>query len=236
MAFEAARLSLEHMTPVMLLSDGYIANGSGPWLIPDLERDYPKIKTRFVNPQDFKDKDFLPYLRDEQTLVRSWAIPGMEHLAHRVGGLEKEINTGHVSYDPTNHEMMVHIRRDKVDRVQNDIPLQHIEGHEKGDLLIVSWGGTYGATHQAVQNLSQQGKKVSLMHLRYINPMPKNVEALLSNYKKILVCELNDGQMKNLLNSKFNCDAIGYNKIQGKPFQIRELEQVIEKTLQDIER
>lgn len=234
MAFEAARLALEHMTPVILLSDGYIANGSAPWKLPDLDKDYPHIQTRFANPDDYTDKTYYPYQRDEN-LVRSWAIPGMENLAHRVGGLEKEENTGNVSYDPENHENMIHTRRQKVANVAKNIPQQTLKGEDSGDLLIVSWGGTFGATAQAVKNAQAQGKSVSLMHLRYINPMPENTQKILSSFKRILVCELNDGQMKNLLNSTFNCNALGYNKMQGKPFQIRELEQVIDKHLEEIQ-
>jgi 2-oxoglutarate/2-oxoacid ferredoxin oxidoreductase subunit alpha len=232
MAFEAARLTLEHMTPVMLLSDGYIANGSTPWKIPDLARDFPQIKTKLVNPSDYTNKAFLAYERDEK-LTRPWAIPGMEGLAHRIGGLEKEQNTGNVSYDPENHEVMVHTRRQKVEKVADFIPMQEVEGATSGDLLVVSWGGTYGATHQAVKQLHSEGKSVGLMHLRYINPMPKNVTKILQGFKQVLVCELNDGQMKNLLNARFGINAKGYNKIQGKPFQIRELTQFIQKTLEE---
>lgn len=234
MAFEASRLALEHMTPVMLLSDGYIANGSAPWKIPDIEKEYPQIKTRFAKAEDFNEKAYLPYERDAKDLVRSWAIPGMENLAHRVGGLEKEENTGNVSYDPNNHENMIRIRREKVEKVADNIPNQEVEGNDSGDLLVVSWGGTYGATYQAVKHMREDGKSVSLMHLRYINPMPKNVESILKNFKQILVCELNDGQMTNLLNSRFGCETKSYTKMQGKPFQIRELEQVINKTLEEL--
>ena len=234
MAFEASRLALEHMTPVMLLSDGYIANGSAPWKLPEVDNEFPKIKTRFANPNDYKEEVYLPYKRDAETLVRSWAIPGMENLAHRVGGLEKEQDTGNVSYDPENHENMIRIRREKVEKVANNIPQQNVEGKDSGDLLVVSWGGTYGATHQAVKYAQEAGKSVSLMHLKYINPMPKNVETILNGFKRVLVCELNDGQMKNLLNQKFNCEATCYTKMQGKPFQIRELEQVIDKTLEEL--
>lgn len=233
MAFEASRLALEHMTPVMLLSDGYIANGSAPWKLPDLDKEFPKIQTRFADPKQFEEQTYFPYKRDEN-LVRSWAIPGMENLAHRIGGLEKEENTGNVSYDPENHENMIHVRREKVAKVADNIPLQSIRGEESGDLLVVSWGGTYGATSQAVQNAQNAGKKVSLMHIKYINPMPKNTKDILTRFKRIVVCELNDGQMKNLLNATYNCGAIGYNKIQGKPFQIRELEQVIDKYLEEL--
>ena len=235
MAFEAARLSLEHMTPAVLLSDGYIANGSEPWKIPDIEN-FPKIRTKFVDPKEYEDKkQYLPYLRDEN-LVRTWAIPGMENLMHRVGGLEKEENTGNVSYDPENHENMIAIRKRKVELVANNIPEQVVYGDTKADLLIVSWGGTYGATYQAVTQMIEKGASVSLMHIRYISPMPKNVESILKGYKKIVVCELNGGQMKDLLNKNFNCSATGYNKMQGKPFMIRELVGMMDSTLEAIKK
>jgi len=235
MAFEAARLSLEHMTPAVLLSDGYIANGSEPWKIPDIEN-FPKIKTKFVDPKEYEDKkQYLPYLRDEN-LVRTWAIPGMENLMHRVGGLEKEENTGNVSYDPENHENMIAIRKRKVELVANNIPEQVVYGEAKADLLIVSWGGTYGATYQAVTQMIEKGASVSLMHIRYISPMPKNVESIIKGYKKIVVCELNGGQMKDLLNKNFNCSATGYNKMQGKPFMIRELVGMMDSTLEAIKK
>jgi len=234
MAFEAARLTLEHMTPVVLLTDGYIANGSAPWKIPDVDS-YPKIKTRFVDEKKYQNGEtYLPYQRDEKTLVRTWAVPGMENLMHRVGGLEKEENTGNVSYDAENHEKMIHIRSEKVKLVANNIPLQTLEGDDAGDLLLVSWGGTYGATHQAIQNLREQGKSVTLMHLKYINPMPKNVVDILKNFKKIVVAELNGGQLKNLLNINYSCMAESYTKMQGKPFMIRELEGMLNKNLEDL--
>ena len=234
MAYEASRLALEHMTPVMLLTDGFIANGSEPWKIPNLDSDYKKIKTQLVNPKDYEDKTYLPYLRKSETLVRSWAIPGMENLMHRVGGLEKEEDTGNVSYDPMNHQRMVDIRQKKVELVANNIPLQEVEGDKSGDVLIVSWGGTYGATHQAVSELRSEGKNVSLMHLNYINPMPKNISKILDSFKKIIVCELNKGQMRDLLSSKFDHHFDSYTKVQGKPFQIRELKGMVDFKLEEM--
>jgi 2-oxoglutarate ferredoxin oxidoreductase subunit alpha len=236
MAFEAARLTLEHMTPVVLLTDGYIANGSAPWKIPDVDS-YPIIKTRFVDEKNFQNGEvYLPYERDEKSLVRTWAVPGMENLMHRVGGLEKEENTGNVSYDAENHEKMIHIRSEKVKLVANNIPLQTLEGDDAGDVLLVSWGGTYGATHQAVTNLRAQGKSVTLMHLKYINPMPKNIESILKGFQKIIVAELNGGQLKNLLNTNYSCMAESYTKMQGKPFMIRELEGMLLKNLEDLSK
>ena len=234
MAFEAARLTLEHMTPVMLLTDGFIANGSEPWKIPDVREEFATIKTKLVTADDYKDKEFFPYDRDPETLVRNWAIPGTPELMHRVGGLEKEDRTGNVSYDPANHELMVHTRQAKVDKIADHIPAQEVLGDTQGDLLVVSWGGTYGATYQAVNQVRANGAKVSLMHMRYLNPMPRNVSDILSGFKKIVVAELNNGQLKGLLNARFNCNAKGYNKVQGKPFMIRELTQMIEKELEDL--
>jgi 2-oxoglutarate ferredoxin oxidoreductase subunit alpha len=231
MAYEAAKLSMEHMTPCVLLSDGYIANGSEPWKIPDIDK-FPKIKPPRVKAQDYKEEKYLAYKRDER-LVRTWAIPGQEHTTHRIGGLEKQVDTGNVSYDPANHQEMINLRANKVAKIADYIPEQKLFGADKGDVLIVSWGGTYGATYQAVNKLKEQGKQVSLMHMKYINPMPKNVETILKNFKKIVVCELNMGQLKNILNAKFNCGALGYNKVQGQPFKIRELVQMIEKELEN---
>lgn len=229
-AFEAARISVEHMTPVMCLSDGFIANGSEPWKIPDVAKDYPQINTQFVTSKD--EEDFQPYKRDAQTLVRKWATPGMKGFEHRVGGLEKAENTGHVSYDPQNHENMIHIRAQKVERVQDSIPQQEVEGNLSGDILVISWGGTYGATSSAVKEMQDKGHSISLMHIRYINPMPKNVAQIIKGFKQVIVAELNAGQMRNLINTKFSCEAKGYNKIQGKPFMIRELVQMLERELE----
>ena len=231
MAYEASRLALEHMTPVLLLTDGYIANGAEPWKIPDVAKEYGKIKTHLVDGKKPLEEPYLAYKRDEG-LVRPWAVPGMPGYEHRIGGLEKAQNTGNVSYDPKNHEEMIHIREDKVAKVAENIPLQTLEGDDKGDLLVVSWGGTYGATHMAVNKAREQGKKVSLMHLRYLNPMPRNVPEILGNFKRILVPELNLGQLKSVLNARFQCNAVGYNKVQGLPFKISELVEVINRTLE----
>ena len=230
MAFEAARLSIEHMTPVMLLTDGYIANGTEPWKLPDLAK-YEKIKTKLVDGKKGEDEKYLPYKRDDQ-LVRTWAIPGTPGYEHRIGGLEKAEDTGNVSYDPNNHEKMVHIRQEKINRVANDIPDQEVVGDKTGDLLVISWGGTFGATYSAVNEVRKSGKKVSLAHIRYINPMPKNLGEIIKGFKKVLVCELNLGQMKDVINARYNCNASGYNKVQGLPFKISELVSVINKELE----
>lgn len=229
MAFEAARLSLEHMTPVVLLSDGYIANGSEPWKIPNLDKEFPKIKTKLVDVSK-KPEKYLAYHRDEK-LVRPWAIPGMAGFEHRLGGLEKQENTGNVSYDPVNHQNMVNIRAQKVANISDGLSPQEIFGDETGDILVVSWGGTYGATFTAVKALREKGKKISLMHMKYLNPMPKNVASIFKGFKRIVVCELNKGQLKDLLNARFHCHAEGYNKVQGQPFKVRELVQMLEMKL-----
>lgn len=231
MAYEACRLSLQHMTPVMLLTDGYIANGTEPWLIPDVDANYSEIKHQMVDPDKVSKEDFNWIERDPETLVRKWAVPGMKGLEHRIGGLEKDYVTGDVSYDPENHEKMCNIRREKIAKVANNIPLQEIEGDTSGDVLVVSWGGTYGATQMATRELQKQGKKVSLIHLRYINPMPKNVGEILKNFKKIFVPELNQGQMLNVLKINYGVDPIGYHKLQGLPFKISELVEAINNEL-----
>lgn len=230
MAYEASRLALEHMTPVMFLSDGYIANGAEPWKLPDLAN-YAKITPRLVIGEKPEGEDYLPYKRDEATLARTWAIPGMKGYEHRLGGLEKQDLTGNVSYDPENHEKMCHIRQEKIDKVANFIPEQEIEGENSGDLLVISWGGTYGATHSAVHQLQQQGKKISLVHLRYLNPFPKNLGSIIKNFKKVIIPELNLGQMRDIINAKFECGAVGYNKLQGLPFKISELMEEFNKQL-----
>ncbi len=227
MAFEASRLALEHMTPVVLLTDGYIANGSEPWKIPDLSKQFTSIKPRLVDRLGVDPEGYQAYERDPETLARTWAVPGMPGYEHRIGGLEKAMGTGNVSYDPVNHEEMCHIRKEKVNRAANNIPPQELEGDASGDVLVISWGGTYGATHAAVKKCQKEGIKVSLMHLKYINPMPKNVGDIIKNFKKVLVPELNLGQMLTIINSTFHCKAIGYNKVQGLPFKISELAEAI---------
>jgi len=219
-AYEAARLSLEHMTPVILLSDGYLANGSELWQIPAM-KDLPDI-----NPPLVKDNDpeYLPYRRDPDKLSRFWAIPGQEGLRHRVGGLEKANITGEVSHDAFNHQLMIELRQKKVDLVVNDIPEQRIYGEKEADLLVIGWGGTYGALFSAVQGLRNEGYSISLAHFTYINPLPGNTEEILKSAKKRIVCELNMGQFAIYLRSKYpNYNYLQYNKVQGLPFMISEL-------------
>jgi len=232
MAYEASRLALEHMTPVMLLTDGFIANGSEPWKLPDLDKNYQKINTKLVDTST-NGENFLPYNRDEN-LARNWAIPGMKGFEHRLGGLEKQDGSGNVSYDPENHEKMCHIRQDKVNNIAKCIPAQEIEGEQSGDLLVVSWGGTYGATHMAVKQLRKDGHKVALMHIDYISPMPENVGSILSSFKKVLVAELNLGQMHKIINGQYNIGASSYTKVQGLPFKISELVTACKRELETI--
>ena len=221
-AFEACRIALEHMTPVLFLTDGYLANGSEPWPIPQVE-DLPKISSRVM--KTFSGK-FLPYERDEKTLVRSWVLPGTPGLEHRIGGLEKQDQTGHVNYDPQNHELMTGIRAEKVARIANRLPEQKVEGPQDADLLVVGWGGTYGSLTTAVSQLNKEGKRVAHMHLNYINPLPKNVGEILKSYKKIIVCELNTGQLYKYLRSHFDLPCMTkYNKVQGLPFMVKELKE-----------
>ncbi len=219
-AYMAAKLSMEHMTPVILLTDGYLGFGSALFRIPKMA-DMPPIKPPIA---EANDPEFKPYLRNPETLVRQWAIPGTEGLRHRVGGLEKENITGTVSTDPMNHQLMVNLRAEKVEKVAGFIPEQEIDGTPEGELLVVSWGGTYGAVHSAVAQMQKEGKSVSHAHFHYIMPLPKNTEQVLKGFKKIVVCELNNGQFVNYLRMKFPMSNIyQFNKVQGLPFMINEL-------------
>lgn len=223
MAYEASRLALEYMTPVILLTDGYIANGSEPWKIPDMESEYAKIEHKMVDP-DMIDKENWHWIeRDPETLVRSWVVPGMRGLEHRIGGLEKDYETGNVSYDPDNHQKMSEVRKEKIEKVADSIPQQEIEGETEGDLLVISWGGTYGSVEMAVRALQQENQKISLIHLKYLNPMPKNIGEFIGNFKRIIVPELNMGQMVHVINARFGCEARSYTKVAGLPFKIAEL-------------
>jgi 2-oxoglutarate ferredoxin oxidoreductase subunit alpha len=232
MTFEAVRLAIRFMTPVFLLSDGYLANGAEPWLIPRLE-DLPKIVVKHPtepNSPGNGQPHFLPYKRDER-LVRQWAIPGTPGLEHRIGGLEKEDVTGNVSYDPANHEHMTHTRAQKIANIADDIPLLEVNGPEQGDLLVIGWGGTYGSILSAVERAQRKGSKVASAHLRYLSPMPKNTGEVLKRYKKVLVPELNCGQLRLLLRAEWLIDAVGLNKVQGRPFLVSEIEEKIAQLL-----
>ncbi len=224
--FEAARIALNTMSPVIFLSDGYIANGAEPWKYP-AEEDLPELHPTFRTEKE----GFFPYLRDEKTLSRPWAIPGTPGLEHRIGGLEKQHITGNVNYEAGNHEYMCKLRQEKIDRIADDIPLAEIEGDESGDVLVVGWGGTYGAIKTAVMNKRREGKSVSHLHLRYLNPMQKNVGEILYRFKHILVPELNLGQLSKVLRFRYLIPTISYNKIQGQPFKASELEKKIDEVL-----
>jgi 2-oxoglutarate ferredoxin oxidoreductase subunit alpha len=219
-AQEAWRIAVRFMTPVMLLSDGYIANGSEPWRIPDVDT-LPRISIDHPGPRT-NGEPFLPYQRNER-LARPWALPGTPGLMHRVGGLEKQDVTGNVSYDPENHAHMVETRARKVSKVADDIPLQEVSGPEKGELLVVSWGGTYGACTTAIRQCQAAGISVAHAHLRYLQPFPKNLGELLGRYDRVLVPELNCGQLRMVLQARFVRNILGYNKVQGKPFSVSEL-------------
>jgi len=222
LAFEACKIALEHMIPVFFLSDGYIANGAEPWKFPNTAS-LPDIQVHFAAAREAGDEPFMPYLRDEK-LSRPWAVPGTKGLEHRIGGLEKQNITGNISYDAANHELMTQIRQEKVDKVADFISDQTIDtGEESGDLLILGWGGTYGALKTATSILIEEGYKVSHAHVRYINPFPKNLGDLLKRFKKVVVPELNNGQLVKILRDKYFVDAIPYNKIQGQPFMSNEV-------------
>lgn len=228
--FEACRIAVEHMTPVFFLSDGYLANGSEPWKFP-ATKDLPTIKAVFAEPRKEEDPKFMPYKRDEK-LVRKWAIPGTKGLEHRVGGIEKEDITGNISYDPDNHEHMVKTRAQKVENIADTIPLQKIDnGKEKGKLLIVGWGSTYGSIKAAVREAIEEGYDVSHAHIKYLNPFPKNLGEILYNFDKIIVPEMNNGQLVKVLRDKYMVPAIPFNKIKGMPFSAAEIKDKIVETL-----
>lgn len=229
--FQAARIALEHMVPVILLSDGYLANGSELWKIPRME-ELPSITPRLVKDND---PNYLPYRRDPATLARSWALPGQEGLRHRVGGLEKEDGSGAVSHDPLNHEKMVRIRREKVLRVANYVPELTVDGEPEGELLVVGWGGTYGHLISAVKDLQSDNKKISLAHFNYIYPLPRNTGQVFARFKKIIVCELNLGQFAfYLMGTLPQFEYMQFNKVQGLPFMIAELKEKFNQILKDL--
>jgi 2-oxoglutarate/2-oxoacid ferredoxin oxidoreductase subunit alpha len=228
-AKEAWRIAAEFMTPVMLLSDGYIANGSEPWKIPDMD-DLSEIP--ISHPDGQQEGEFLPYERDEK-LSRPWAIPGTPNLMHRIGGLEKQHLTGNVDYDPENHQFMCELRQQKVDNVAKAIPLQEVAGPESGELLVLSWGGTFGACTTATERCRNQGLAVAHAHLTYLNPFPSNLGDILSSYKKVLVPELNLGQLRDIVRAKYMIHAKGLNKVEGRPFSIGELIEAIQNELNE---
>jgi 2-oxoglutarate ferredoxin oxidoreductase subunit alpha len=226
-AIEASRIAVKYMVPVIILSDGYLANGAEPWRIPELS-EIPDFPVKFASDPN----GFLPYKRDPQTLARPWAVPGTPGLEHRIGGLEKQDPTGNINYEPLNHENMVRIRAAKVAAVAREIPNVLPAGDLEGDLLIVAWGSTCGSITAALKAQRAKGRKIGHLHLRYLNPLPSNLGDIFKRYKKILVPELNMGQLLWVLRAKFLVDAVGLNKIQGRPFKQAELEQKIEEMLE----
>ena len=229
-AIEAARIALKYRTPVMLMSDGYLANGSEPWKLPDVDS-LPIINTIFTTEPNHVDEDgnehFCPYKRDPETLARAWAVPGTPGLMHRIGGIEKEDGTGNISYDPLNHQHMTDIRQAKVDNIASDIPLTWVEGDEDADVLLVGWGSTWGAITSAAKQVRDQGHKIAHAHLIHISPFPSDLGDVLSRYKTVICPEMNMGQLSKLLRAEFLIDVKSVNKVQGQPFTTSELVDVI---------
>jgi len=228
-AYKAAKTALEHMVPVILLTDGFLANGSEPWKIPKVA-DFPKINAPRV-PEG--EKEWMPYARDPEKLSRTWAVPGTKGYEHRIGGLEKDELKGSVSHDPKNHEKMVYLREEKVNRVVNTIPNQQVEGDQEGDVLLVGWGGTYGHLKTAIDDLRSEGINVGLAHFNYIKPLPGNTKEVFNRFKRILVCELNRGQFADYLRLNHpEYNYLKYNKVQGQPFTTIEIKEHIQKLLE----
>jgi len=229
-AMEAWRIAVRYMTPVILLSDGYIANGAEPWRVPDADS-LPKLEIQHPEPSETSETNgFMPYARNER-LARPWALPGTPGLMHRIGGLEKQDVTGNVNYEPLNHQHMVDTRARKIAGIADDIPLQEVTGPPKGKVLVLSWGGTYGACATAVQKLLERKKSVAHVHLRYLNPLPRNLGEIIANYERVLIPELNKGQLRLLIRAEYLVNAVGLNKVQGKPFSVTEVVSKIEELL-----
>ncbi|QQS48243.1 MAG: 2-oxoacid:acceptor oxidoreductase subunit alpha [Acidobacteriota bacterium] len=226
MAIEAVRLATKYMTPVFFMSDGYLGNGSEPWEIPSMG-ELPEMKVRFRTEAE----GFFPYLRDEKTLARPWAVPGTPGLEHRIGGIEKQHITGNVSYDPENHDLMVRLRAEKVERMKQDIPNLEVFGDPEGKVLVLGWGSTYGSITTAVEYLRERGASVSSAHLRYLNPFPKNIEEVLRGFETVIIPELNLGQLAMLIRARYLIDAVSFTMVKGKPFKVSELVKKIEEYL-----
>src|SRR6266498_4739595 len=226
-AYEAIRIAIKYMVPVMVLSDGYLANGSEPWLIPDVKT-LPEIHVAFRTEKE----GFAPYLRDPATLARPWVPPGTAGLEHRIGGIEKQDITGNLSYDTENHDHMVKIRAEKVRRVAQEIPPTHINGPVTGDVLVVGWGGTYGAITAAVEEAQLEGKAVASVHLRHLNPLPPDLGQILRQYRRVLVPEINSGQLVRVLRAEYLVDAVGFNRVRGMPLASQELLEAINQLLE----
>lgn len=230
-AYMACKIALEHMTPVVLLTDAYIANGSAAWHLPDL-KEYPAICPPYVTPD--MAQTWTPFQRNPENLVRYWAVPGTEGFMHRIGGLEKSGETGAISTEPENHHRMTQLRAEKVARIADTLPEAEVEGNPDADLLIVGFGGTYGHLHSAMDTLNQQGKKAALLHLRYINPLPRNVADLLRRYPKVVVAEQNMGQLAGYLRMKVEGIHLHqFNQVKGQPFVVQELVEAFTKILEE---
>jgi 2-oxoglutarate ferredoxin oxidoreductase subunit alpha len=225
-AIEAVKIATRYMVPVMLLSDGYIANGSEPWPLPNLA-----TLPRFPITHRTDPEKYFVYERDPKTLARAWVIPGTPGLEHRIGGIEKDALTGNISYAPENHEKQTHLRQDKVDRIAQEIGELDLLGASSGDVLVIGWGGTYGSLRQATQALQAQGKSVSHAHLRWLSPIEPGLAKIIKNFKRVIVAELNMGQLRMVIRDKYLVDAIGLNKIQGLPFKVAEVIAAVEKEL-----
>ncbi|MCK5468243.1 MAG: 2-oxoglutarate ferredoxin oxidoreductase subunit alpha, partial [Cyclobacteriaceae bacterium] len=230
MTIEAARLALKYMTPVILLTDGYIAQGTEPWRIPEMD-ELPDLTPKFCEDPE----NFAPYTRNPETLARMWAIPGMQGMEHRIGGLEKQDITGTVNQDPDNHQRMVEIRQEKIDRIVNDIPNLEVMGDPDADLLLIGWGSSYGAIKSAVDEKITEGFKVAFVHLKHMNPFPSNLGEIVAKYDTILVPEMNLGQLRTILHSNFFKPMLGLNKVQGQPFKSSEVKSKIDEILSEKE-
>ncbi len=226
MAIEAARIAIKYMTPVILLSDNYIANGSEPWLLPDIDS-IPAIEVEFAGHPNGPDGTFLPYMRNVDTFARPWALPGTPGLEHRVGGLEKDSLSGNVAYDPGNHQLMTDTRAWKVANIANDVPDIEVAGDDDASLLVLGWGSTYGSIRAACNRTRQNGTKVASAHLRHLNPLPNNLGTVLNSFDKILIPELNTGQLLKVIRAEFLLDATGLNQVTGEPFKVRDIEDKI---------
>jgi 2-oxoglutarate ferredoxin oxidoreductase subunit alpha len=228
-AIEAARIAIKYRTPVYLLSDAYLANGSEPWLLPDVSS-IPALDPDFTTEQP-GEGDFRPYVRDDETLARPWAIPGTPGLEHRIGGLEKQDLTGNISYDAENHDLMTRLRAQKVAGIANDIPELEVDDPDGADLLVLSWGGTYGPVAAGVRRTRGDGGNVAHAHLHYLNPFPRNTGDVVGAYEKVLIPELNLGQLRKLIRAEFLVDAAGFNLVRGMPFRASEVQEAIEAML-----
>ena len=226
-AYEAIRIAIKYMVPVMVLSDGYLANGSEPWLIPDVKT-LPDIPVAFRT----ETEGFAPYLRDAATLARPWVRPGTPGLEHRIGGIEKEDVTGNISYDAENHDHMVRTRAEKVRRVAQEIPPTSINGPDSGEVLVVGWGGTYGAITAAVEEAQMEGKAVASIHIRHLNPLPPDLGQILRQYRRVLVPEINSGQLVRVLRAEYLVDAVGFNRVRGMPLASQEILEAINQLLE----